>query len=191
MNITRRDFFKITGASAAGAAVLGLGLDLKPIKSHAQTLKIRFAKESTSICCYCAVGCGVIAHTGKAGAGKIINIEGDPDHPINEGALCAKGAALSQLVNNENRITTPLYRKAYSSDWMKISWDQAFWMIAKRIKKSRDASFTHRNAKGQVVNRTDGIAEVGSAALNNEECWPLQAMMRALGLVYIEHQARI
>ena len=71
MNITRRDFFKITGTSAAGAAVLGLGLDLKPIKSHAQTLKIRFAKESTSICCYCAVGCGVIAHTGKAGAGKI------------------------------------------------------------------------------------------------------------------------
>jgi len=191
MNVSRRDFLKITGASAAGAAVLGLGLDLKPIKSHAQTLKIRFASESTSICCYCAVGCGVIVHTGKAGAGKIINIEGDPDHPINEGSLCAKGAALSQLANNENRIVTPLYRAPYSTHWQEISWDQAYWMIAKRIKKSRDASFTHKNDKGQTVNRTNGIAEVGSAALDNEECWAIQAMMRALGLVYIEHQARI
>ncbi len=191
MKVTRRDFLKITGASAAGAVALGLGLDLKPIRTHAQTLKIRYAKETTSICCYCAVGCGVICHTGKAGAGKIINIEGDPDHPINEGALCAKGAALSQLVNNENRITTPLYRAPYSSRWQKVSWDWALWQIALRVKKSRDASFKELNAKGQVVNRTEGIAHVGSAALDNEECWLIQAMMRALGLVYIEHQARI
>ncbi len=191
MNVTRRGFLKIAGASAAGVAAMGLGLDLKPVRSYAQTLKIRFAKETTSICCYCAVGCGVIAHTGKAGAGKIINVEGDPDHPINEGALCAKGAALSQLVNNENRVTTPLYRAPYSSHWQKVSWDWALFTIAKRIKKSRDASFTRKNDKGQVVNRTNGIAEVGSAALDNEECWLIQAMMRALGLVYIEHQARI
>lgn len=191
MNVTRRDFFKITGASAAGIAVLGLGLDLKPVKSYAQTLKIRYAKETTSICCYCAVGCGVIVHTGKAGAGKIINIEGDPDHPINEGALCSKGAALSQLANNEDRIITPLYRAPYSTRWQKVSWDWALWQIAARAKKSRDASFTYKNDKGQVVNRTNGIASIGSAALDNEECWLIQAMMRALGLVYIEHQARI
>lgn len=191
MKLTRRQFIKITGASAAGVMALGLGIDLRPIKSHAHTLKIRYAKETTSICCYCAVGCGVIVHTGKAGAGKIINIEGDPDHPINEGALCSKGAALSQLVNNENRITTPLYRAPYSTRWQKVSWDWALWQIALRVKKSRDASFTTRNAKGQVVNRTNRIAHVGSAALDNEECWLIQAMMRALGLVYIEHQARI
>ncbi len=191
MNVTRRGFLKITGASAAGAAILGLGLDLKPIKSHAQTLKIRFAKESTSICCYCAVGCGMIVHTSKGAAGKIINIEGDPDHPINEGALCSKGAALSQLANNESRLTTPLYRAPYSTTWKKVSWDWALWQIASKIKKSRDASFVHKNDKGQLVNRTEGIANVGSAALDNEECWLIQAMMRALGLVYIEHQARI
>jgi len=191
MNVSRREFIQITGATAAGLAVSGLGLDLKPVKSHAQMLKTKYAKETTTICCYCAVGCGAIVHTGKSGTGKIINIEGDPDHPINEGSLCAKGAALSQLVNNENRITTPLYRKPYSTQWMEVSWEQALLMIAKRIKKSRDASFTHKNAKGQVVNRTNGIAEVGSAALDNEECWAVQAMMRALGLVYVEHQARI
>jgi len=191
MNVTRRDFFKITGASVAGAAIMGLGIDLKPFRSHAQTLKLRFAKESTSICCYCAVGCGVICSTGETGSGKIVNIEGDPDHPVNQGALCAKGAALSQLVNNENRITTPLYRAPFSAQWRKVSWDWALQRIAKRIKQSRDASFMERNSKSQVVNRTTGIASVGSAALDNEECWLLQAMMRALGLVYIEHQARI
>ncbi len=191
MKLTRRQFIKLTGASAAGVMALGVGIDLKPIKAHAQTLKIRYARETTSICCYCAVGCGVIVHTGKAGAGKVINIEGDPDHPINEGALCSKGAALSQLVNNENRITTPLYRAPYSTRWQKVSWDWTLWQIALRVKKSRDASFTARNEKGQVVNRTNGIAHVGSAALDNEECWLVQAMMRALGLVYIEHQARI
>ena len=191
MNLNRRDFLKITGASAAGAAILGLGLDLKPIKSHAQTLKIRYAKETTSICCYCAVGCGVICSTGEAGAGKIINIEGDPDHPVNEGALCSKGASMSQLVNNDARITAPMYRAPNSTKWQKVSWDWALWTIAKRIKKSRDASFEQKNAKGQVVNRTNGIASVGSAALDNEECWLIQGLMRSLGLVYIEHQARI
>ena len=191
MNLNRRDFLKLTGASAAGAAILGLGLDLKPIKSHAQTLKIRYAKETTSICCYCAVGCGMICSTGEAGAGKIINIEGDPDHPVNEGALCSKGASMSQLVNNDARITAPMYRAPNSTKWQKVSWDWALWTIAKRIKKSRDASFEQKNAKGQVVNRTNGIASVGSAALDNEECWLIQGLMRSLGLVYIEHQARI
>jgi len=191
MEVTRRGFLKITGASAAGAAILGLGLDLKPIKAHAQTLKIRQAKETTSICCYCAVGCGVIVHTEKAGAGKIINIEGDPDHPINEGALCAKGAALSQLANNKDRVKSPLYRAPNSDKWKKVSWDWALTEIAKRIKKDRDGTFTLKNDKGDVVNRTTALAHVGSAALDNEECWALQAMMRALGLVYIEHQARI
>jgi len=168
-----------------------LGIYLRLIKSHAQTLKNHSDKETTSIWCDAGEGCGVIVQTGKAGGDKVINIEGDPDHPINEGALCSKGAALSQLVNNENRVTTPLYRAPYSTRWQKVSWDWALWQIALRVKKSRDASFTARNAKGQVVNRTNGIAHVGSAAIDNEECWLVQAMMRALGLVYIEHQARI
>ena len=168
MNVNRRDFLKITGTSAAGAAILGLGLNLKPIKSHAQSLKINHCKETTSICCYCAVGCGVICSTGRAGAGKIINIEGDPDHPVNEGALCAKGAGLSQLANNDSRITTPMYRAPYSNRWRNVSWEWALSNIAEKVKKSRDASFEHKNNKGQVVNRTMGIASVGSAALDNE-----------------------
>jgi formate dehydrogenase major subunit len=191
MKVNRREFLKISAGTAAGVMVLGLGMDLKPVKSYAQTLRIRYAKETTTICPYCAVGCGIIVHTTKGASGRVIDTEGDPDHPINEGSLCSKGAALSQLVNNESRLVVPFYRKPYSTEWQQVSWDWALYRIAQNIKKTRDATFARKNSKGQVVNRTEAIAHVGSAALDNEECWPLQAMMRALGLVYIEHQARI
>jgi len=191
MQITRRDFMKISGAAAGGLALGGLGFNLAPVKAYAQTLRIRWAKETTTICPYCAVGCGIIVQTARDGSGKVINTEGDPDHPINQGSLCAKGAALYQLITSEDRITKPLYRAPYSDKWKEVSWDVALTEIAKRVKSSRDASFTPKNGQGQLVNRTNGIAHVGSAALDNEECWALQAMMRALGLVYIEHQARI
>ena len=191
MDVTRRQFIQVTGAAAAGLAVSGLGFDLSPVRAHAQMLKTKYAKETTTICCYCAVGCGAIVHTSKKGDGRVINIEGDPDHVINRGSLCSKGAALTQLVENSERITEPMYRAPYSKEWQKVSWNWALTEIAQRVKDARDAGFVKTNAKGQVVNRTESIAHVGSAALDNEECWTLQAVMRALGLVYIEHQARI
>lgn len=191
MDVTRRHFIQISGATAAGLAVSGLGFDLRPVKAHAQMLKTKYAKETTSICPYCAVGCGVIVHTSKKGDGRVINIEGDPDHVINRGTLCSKGASLAQLTENNQRATEPMYRAPYAKEWTKVSWDWALTEIAKRAKATRDASFEFKNAKGQVVNRTTAIASVGSAAMDNEECWIYQALMRAMGLVYIEHQARI
>jgi len=191
MHVTRREFIQITGATAAGLAVSGLGFDLSPVKSHARMLKTKYAKESTTICCYCAVGCGAIVHTSMKGDGRVINIEGDPDHVINRGSLCSKGASLAQLTENELRLTEPMYRAPFSTEWKKVSWDWALTQIAKRVKATRDATFENKNAKGQVVNRTGGIASVGSAAMDNEECWIYQALMRAIGLTYIEHQARI
>ncbi len=190
MHINRREFLRVSGLSAMAGALAGLGFDISPIRSYAAALSIKAAKETTTICPYCAVGCGLIVHTDK-NTGKIINTEGDPDHPISEGSLCAKGAALYQVAVNPNRVTKVLYRAPYGDRWEIKSWDWAIDRIAVNIKKSRDASFISTNAKGQVVNRTEGIAHVGSAALDNEECWMLQGMMRALGLVYIEHQARI
>ncbi len=191
MNVTRRKFIKISGATATGLAVASLGFSLKPARAHASMLKTKYAKETTTICCYCAVGCGAIVHTSKKGDGRVINIEGDPDHVINRGSLCSKGSALSQLTENKNRLTEPMYRAPYSKEWKKVSWDFALDKIAERIKKTRDANFTKTNSKGQMVNRTTTIASVGSAAMDNEECWIYQGLMRALGLVYIEHQARI
>jgi len=191
VKVTRRKFIQISGAAAAGFATNGLGFDLSPVRAHAQMLKTQYAKETTTICPYCAVGCGAIVHTSKKGDGRVINIEGDPEHVINRGSLCSKGAGLSGLIENENRLLEPMYRAPYANEWKQVSWDWALSEIARRVKKTRDASFTNKNAKGQIVNRTTAIASVGSAALDNEECWIYQTLMRALGLVYIEHQARI
>jgi len=188
--ITRRSFLKLSGATALGVAVGGLGFDLFSIEAHAEKLRknLKSARETTTICPYCAVGCGAIVH---ASGGKVINIEGDLDHPINTGSLCSKGSSLYQLANNEERLTHVLYRAPYSDKWEYKSWDWALDEIAKKIKATRDATFTTTNDKGQVVNRTTAIASVGSAALDNEECWLYQKFLRGLGLVYIEHQARI
>lgn len=191
MKLTRRKFMQISGASAAGLAVSGLGFDLSPVRSHAQLFKPKYAKETTTICCYCAVGCGAIVQTDMKGDGRVINIEGDPDHVINRGSLCSKGAALFQLRENENRLLEPMYRAPNAKKWKQVSWDWALSEIAKRVKKTRDATFTHKNSKGQTVKRTTAIVSGGSSALDNEECWIYQALMRALGLVYVEHQARI
>jgi formate dehydrogenase major subunit len=148
MDVNRRQFIQITGATAAGLAVGGLGFDLKPVKAHAGMLKTKYAKETTTICCYCAVGCGAIVHTSKRGDGRVINIEGDPDHVINRGALCSKGASLKQLAENENRLTQPMYRAPYADKWQSVSWDWALEKIAHRVKETRDASFTAKNDQG-------------------------------------------
>lgn len=185
MDLSRRGFLKVSGG-AIGASVIGVGL--KPAEAHAAPLAIQYARETTTICPYCAVGCGIIVHTK---GGDVINTEGDPDNPINRGTLCSKGAALYQLRHNENRITEPLYRAKGAKEWKKVSWDWSLDQIARKIKDTRDKTFIEKNPKGQVVNRTDHIASVGSAALDNEECYLLQKLMRSWGLVYLEHQARI
>jgi len=194
MDVTRREFLVISGVIGAGVAVSTLGLDLGPVKAYADELKIdkmKSAKNTTTICPYCSVSCGLIVST-DIKAGKIINIEGDPDHPINEGALCAKGASLFQTTaSNPHRLTKVLYRAPFSDKWEEKTWDWAVSEIAKKAKATRDADFIEKNSKGQVVNRVETIAHLGSSNIDNEECWVLNAMVRSLGLVYIDHQARI
>lgn len=195
MEVTRREFFAISGVVGAGVALSSLGIDLGKVKAYAAELtkieKIKIAKQTTTICPYCAVGCGVMCSTDSQ-THQIINIEGDPDHPINEGALCAKGAALVQIsANNPNRLKHVLYRAPFTDTWQEKSWDWAVSEIADRVKTTRDGHFREINDRGERVNRVEAIAHIGSAALDNEELWGLQAMMRAIGLVYIEHQARI
>ncbi len=201
MNVSRRNFLKISG----GTLLVGsLGVNLEPARTYAQTLRIKNAKETLTICPYCSVGCGIIVHTSE---GKVINAEGDPDHVINEGTLCSKGQSLYQIVNNPVRLTKPLYRAPGAKEWKEVDWDWAIDQIARRIKDTRDRTFkttskskikekqpdgTEKEVEKEfVVNRCDGIAHVGSAALDNEECYMLQKLLRSWGLVYIEHQARI
>jgi formate dehydrogenase major subunit len=149
--------------------------------------------ESLTICPYDASGCGfIIAADGE----NVINLEGDPDHPINGGAACSKGASLAQLrtVNgklNPRRLTKPKYRAPGATDWEEVEWDWALNKIAANIKATRDATFVKTDGEGYTVNRCDGIASLGGAALDNEECYLLVKMLRTLGMVNIEHQARI
>lgn len=202
MDISRRDFLKISGGTAVAAGAIGL----TPEEAAAKELELRTkgAAESTTICPYCSVGCGIIVQTRD---GKVINTEGDPQHPINEGTLCSKGQSLFQIVNNQKRLTKPRYRAAGATDWKEVEWDWALTEIAKRVKDTRDRTFkltskskikekqpdgTEKEVeKDFTVNRTDSIAHVGSAALDNEECYMLQKLLRSWGMVYIEHQARI
>jgi formate dehydrogenase major subunit len=185
MELTRRSFLKIS----SGALLLSsLGLNLEPAKAYAAELRTKGAKETTTICPYCSVGCSIIVSVKE---GKVINTEGDPDSPINEGTLCPKGASIYQMANNPYRVTEPLYRAPGATEWKKVSWDWALDRIAMLFKKTRDKYFIAKNDKGQVVNRVDAIAHVGSAALDNEECYLLSKLLRSWGLVYIEHQARI
>jgi formate dehydrogenase major subunit len=185
MDISRRNFLKASGGAVAGTMA---GLSPTEVEARERENRIKGATVTTTICPYCAVGCGMVVHTRD---GKVVNMEGDPDHPINRGSLCSKGASLIQVVNNPKRVIKPKYRAPGAASWEEVEWDWALDEIAQRIKKARDETFVKRNAKGQVVNRCDGIAHVGSAALDNEECYILQKWLRSLGLVYIEHQARI
>jgi formate dehydrogenase major subunit len=149
--------------------------------------------ETPTICPFCAVGCGAIV---ASQGGKVVNLEGDPDHPINRGSLCSKGMALAQLNTvdgeiNPHRLQKVKYRAPGSSEWEEKSWDWAIEQIAQRIKDTRDANLIEKDDQGRTVNRLEAIASLGGAALDNEECSLIVKAMRALGLVYIEHQARI
>ena len=123
--------------------------------------------------------------------GKVVSVEGDPDHPINEGALCSKGSALYQVANSDRRVSSVLYRAPGSAKWEVKEWDWAIGKIASNIKATRDASFMATDTQGRTVNRTEAIACLGGAALDNEECYAYSKFARTLGVVYLEHQARI
>jgi formate dehydrogenase major subunit len=196
MELNRRDFLKASGAGVGGIFLLGaFKQDAWARTATIPPLK-RKVSETTTICCYCAVGCGAVVATYEDGP---IKIEGDPDHPINEGTLCSKGQALPQFhtVNGEDnpmRLTKPLYRRSGGTTWEEVEWDWAIDSIARKIKETRDDSWLDTvNVGGTTypVNRTDAIANFGGGELDNEECYLLVKMARALGLVYIEHCARI
>ena len=189
MRLTRRKFLQISAAFTATLYVKGRRrLSAAEAQDYLAGLKIEYGEHSTTICLYCSVGCGQIVTTRQ---GKVVNIEGDPDHPINRGALCSKGCAVYQVVNNERRLTTVKYRAPRSDRWEEVDWEFALARIAARIRETRDATWVARDAEGRAVNHTDGLAILGCAIVNNEECYLIHKLARALGVVYLEHQARL
>ena len=157
MSVSRRGFLKFGLGAALAGAVSGLGFNLRPAFAQAKEFKLKWTKQTTSICCYCAVGCGLIVSTSTSdnplGKGRAINVEGDPDHPVNRGALCPKGAGLVDFIHSESRLKFPEYRAPGSDKWQQISWEEAFDRIAKLMKEDRDANYIAQNAEGVTVNR--------------------------------------
>jgi len=192
-DISRRTFIKAT--VVGGVSASALGFDLRQAQAAVRQLKIQNAKEYRTVCPYCAVGCGTIAYVHGSGGlntkNTVIHVEGDPDNPINGGTLCPKGASQMDLAISPRLRHQPLFREAGASDWREVDWDFAMDWFARKFKDSRDASFTERDDEGQVVNRCNGIAWVGSATVSNEDAYLITKTMRAMGLVYIDHQARI
>ncbi len=188
MNCNRRDFMKLTGTGVVGLSLTQLGFDLKPAHAYATSLKIEGAKEVLTVCPFCSVSCHIVAYVKN---GKLVGTEGDPDYPINEGALCAKGAALLSMTRNEHRLKKPQYRAPYSTKWEEKSWEWSLTEIAKRIKKTRDSRLILKNKKGNTVNRLDAMFLLGTSHADNEECSLAHQAMRGLGVVHMDHQARI
>src|SRR5262249_51930034 len=193
MALSRREFFKI--GVGGGAAGLLFGFDVKPALAQAKALKIARTTETHSICPYCSVSCGVIIHTlgdkAKNVTAQVVHIEGDPDHPINRGTLCPKGASLQQEVMNPRRLTKPQVRRPGKTDWEDISWDDAITEVAKHIKKTRDETFVEKNADGKTLNRCEGFAFNGGCTDTNEFNYLVVKTMRTMGVVYMENQARV
>src|SRR5919197_3281777 len=192
MELTRRDFLKSSGGAALAGTALGsltaVGASLAPVVAEAQELRIKNAKAVPSVCPYCAVGCATLVHTVE---GKIVNIEGDPRSPHSEGALCPKGAAIYQLHVNRNRPTQVLHRAPGATDWEVWDLDRAMSRVTELVKKTRDETFIEKLSNGKLVNMTPAIFALGGATLEIEFNHVHQKLMRGLGIVAIENQARI
>ena len=191
--MSRRDFVKLGVAGSGALGLAPLGLDLAGARAVQKELRIAGAREVHSLCPYCAVGCSIVAYTRQDARGRaqILQIEGDPDSPVNEGRLCPKGASAMQLATSTRRVQQPMRRAPGSDRWEEISWDALLDGLAARIKDARDATFVTQDQKGNVVNRCEGIAFAGGAAFSTEEGYFAAKVMRALGVVHLEQQARV
>jgi formate dehydrogenase major subunit len=191
MEVTRRQFLQLGTTGVLGVSVLGFDVSLATkVKLN---LRIEGATVSHSVCPYCAVGCALLAYTKKGSDGKVqlLQIEGDPDSPVNEGRLCPKGATSLQLAVSNRRVTSPMYRAAGAKEWQKVSWDFALDRLAQNIKATRDRTFVATDAAGNTVNRCEGLAFAGGAAFSSEEGYFAAKVMRGFGAVYLEQQARV
>jgi formate dehydrogenase major subunit len=191
MQVDRREFLRWAAGAGTGSALAGLAgcrANLGPATVEAQALRIKDAKATPSVCPYCAVGCGTIVHTVE---GKIVNIEGDVQSPVNEGTLGPKGAASFQLHVNPNRLTRVLHRAPHATEWEEWDLERAMDRVAELLKKTRDETFVEKSADGRTLNHTLAVFSLGGATMDNEWNHLQQKLMRGLGVVAIENQARI
>jgi len=195
MAFTRRQFLKITAGGIGATSLTALGFSPSRVLAEVREFKLARASETRNTCPYCSVGCGVILYSlgdrAKNARAELIHVEGDPDHPVNRGTLCPKGAALLDFVRSPNRLRFPEYRAPGSDKWERVTWDWALDRIARSMKDDRDRSFLRRNGAGQTVNRWPTVGFLAASASSNETGSITGKVIRAMGGVAIDNQARV
>lgn len=194
-DMTRRQFMAITGSGLAGSSLALLGFSPDPALAEVREFKLSRATETRNTCPYCSVSCGLLMYSlgdkSKNATASIFHIEGDPDHPVNRGTLCPKGAALIDFIHSPSRLTHPEYRAPGSDRWQRISWDEALERVARLMKQDRDANFIARNAEGQTVNRWLTTGMLAASASSNEAGYITHKVIRSLGVLAFDNQARV
>lgn len=195
MQVTRRQFFKICAAGVGSSSLVALGFAPGEALAEVREFKLARTTETRNTCPYCSVGCGILISSlgdkAKNAHSEIMHIEGDPDHPVNRGTLCPKGAGLLDFVHSPNRLKRPEYRAPGSKEWTPISWDDAFSRIAKLMKDDRDKNFIAKNDKGETVNRWISTGMLAASASSNETGYLTQKIARSLGMLAFDNQARV
>jgi len=195
MDMNRRQFFKACAAGLGGSSLALLGFAPEPVLAEARSFKLARATETRNTCPYCSVGCGILMYSlgdrAKNAYSEIFHIEGDPDHPVNRGTLCPKGAGLLDFVHSPNRLKYPEYRAAGSKEWKRISWDEALDKIAGLMKADRDANFVAKTAEGKTVNRWITTGFLAASASSNEAGYITHKVVRSTGMLVFDNQARV
>ena len=195
MQVTRRTFLKVCAAGVGTSSLTLLGFAPGTALAEVRTFKLARATETRNTCPYCSVGCGILMYTqgdkAKNVHGRIFHIEGDPDHPVNRGTLCPKGAGLLDFVHSDSRLTRPEYRAPGSKEWQPISWDEAFTRIAGLMKADRDANFEAKDKEGRTVNRWNTTGFLAASASSNETGYLTHKVVRSLGMLSFDNQARV
>jgi formate dehydrogenase major subunit len=195
MDMNRRQFFRVSSAGLAASSLAALGFSPATALAETRQYKLARATETRNNCTYCSVGCGLLMYSlgdsARNAQGNVIHIEGDPDHPVSRGSLCAKGAGLLDFIHAPTRLEYPAVREAGGKQWKRISWDEALTRIAKLMKADRDANFQTANAQGQTVNRWLTTGMLAASASSNEAGYITHKVMRSLGILIFDNQARV
>jgi formate dehydrogenase major subunit len=195
MDFTRRQFMKLSASGIGATSLAALGFAPDRVLADVREFKLAHTSQTRNTCPYCSVSCGVIMYglgdRSKNARTKLIHIEGDPDHPVNRGTLCPKGAALLDFVNSPNRLKWPEYRAAGSDRWERVTWDWALDRIARLMKEDRDRNFVEKNEAGLTVNRWPTLGLLAASASSNESGYLTHKAFRAMGVVAVDNQARV
>ena len=195
MDMDRRQFFRVTGAGLAASSLVALGFSPATALAETRAFKLERTTETRNTCPYCSVGCGIIMYSlgdrAKNVVTNIVHIEGDPDHPVNRGTLCPKGAGLLDFVHSPSRLKYPEIREPGATEWKRVSWDEAMGRFATMMKADRDANFLAKNEAGQVVNRWTSTGMLCASASSNETGYLTHKAMRSMGMLVFDNQARV